>query len=931
MDRDKFLDIGCANPLVYEELYDKWRRDPQSVEASWRSYFNSLDQQPSQSTSPPPILEKEVSVVFQPRKEAAAGPPDVRVYNLIQAYRQFGHLMANVNPIALHPPQEPRELQLETYGLSKQDLSRPFPTFGLLKEPMAPLLKIINDLKSIYCNKIGVEYIETHSLELESWLQRQIEPTHFKAPLTIEQKQMILQQLNKSELLESFLHTKYVGQKRFSIEGGETLIPMLSSLLDTAANFGAEEFVIGMAHRGRLNVLSNIMNKSYVDIFTEFDESYIPESIEGSGDVKYHKGYNAEVETASKKKVKIDLSPNPSHLEAVDPVVEGMVRAKQTILNDEESHKKVVPILIHGDAAIAGQGVVYETLQMYKLEGYSTGGTIHIVINNQIGFTTLPKDSRSTLYDTDIAKGFSCPVFHVNAEDPDGCVYVTNLAVEMRQKFHCDVFIDLCCYRKYGHNESDEPAFTQPIEYQLIRKKKPIRDLYRDELIQQGVLEKYMAEALETEFKNALNVALKSIKTFETKEPKEEKEPVHKFNGKPTGVAKEEIEEVATRFCTIPEGFHIHPKLEHFVIEHLAMVQEPKPIDWGMAETLAYATLLIEGTPVRISGQDSCRGTFSHRHAVWMDQIQEKTYFPLKHLSETQARFDIYNSPLSEYAVLGFEYGYSTSYPESLVIWEAQFGDFSNGAQVVIDQFVSPSEQKWGQRSGLVMFLPHGYEGQGPEHSSARIERYLSLCGHDNMQVVNPTTPAQFFHLLRRQMVEKILKPLIVFTPKGLLRHPACVSNLNEFVQGSFKEILDDPKDPKNIKKVVLCSGRIYYDLDAMRTKNNAKDLAIVRIEELYPLHTEQLKEILEKYEGYKECIWVQEEPSNMGAWEYMRPLLREILPKGKEARYIGRHRSASTAVGSHALHKKESAAIMHELFQPYELRIPENQSGIKS
>lgn len=923
-------DVGGANQAIFDEQYAKWIREPMSVDRSWRELFTSLDKEEVEREEPFP------SVIYQTKREVIQYP-DVRVYNLIQAYRTFGHLLAKVNPLSEEVPRDPPELQLETHGLNKQDLSALFPTFGILPEEKAPLIKTIQALKAIYCDKIGYEYMFIRNPELKSWLQRRIEPETKESHLSIEQKQLILQQLDKSELLESFIHTKYVGQKRFSLEGAETLIPMLSAVLEAGSQKGVEEAVIGMAHRGRLNVLANILNKSYKEVFSEFVESYIPESFEGSGDVKYHKGFSAELKMAQSKKLKVDLSPNPSHLESVDPVVEGMVRAKQTLLDDEERREKVLPILIHGDAALTGQGVVYETLQMYQLKGYTTGGTLHLVINNQIGFTTFPEDGRSTPYCTDIAKAFEAPVFHVNAEDPEGCVYATNLALEIRQKFHCDVFVDLVCYRKYGHNETDEPAFTQPLEYQIIRKKRPIRDLYREALIQQGVLEKYMAESLETEFKKGLNLALKSVQKVESKEVVEKEAPLFppdQFKPFPTGVDREILEEIATKVSDVPEGFNIHPKIANLFKERFAMVKEGSggaKIDWGMGETLAYGTLLLEGVPIRISGQDSCRGTFSHRQALWMDTMKEQGYIPLQHLSPSQARFQIYNSLLSEGAVLGFEYGYSTVDPKSLVIWEAQFGDFANGAQVTIDQFIATSEQKWGQKAGLVLFLPHGYEGQGPEHSSARIERFLQLCGHDNLCVVHPTTPAQLFHVLRRQKLKSIEKPLILFTPKGLLRHPECVSHLTDLTEGGFQEILDDPLQPKNVAKLVFCSGRIYYDIAGMRAKAQVKDMALIRVEQLYPLDEERIKEILEQYAGFQECIWVQEEPANMGAWSALAPQLAKLMPKGKELQYLGRARSAATATGIHTVHKRELASIMGALFAKYQLRVPHDEMGIKT
>ncbi len=868
------MDINLENADYIEQLYALYQEDAAKVDPSWKQFF-----------------ERER------REEPAEAPSDLKIYDLIESYRTYGHLMARINPIAINEGEEPQQLSLKMLGFNEGDLGKLYPTCGLLAEKTAPLKTIIDVLKAIYCNKIGVEYMGLQNPELERWLQEKIEPKRFTDDLSIDQKKMILQHLNKSELFEMFLHTKYTGQKRFSIEGGETLIPMLAAILEKGAAFGTHSFVIGMAHRGRLNVLSNILQKSYATIFSEFEEGYIPESFEGSGDVKYHKGFSSKVNLGHSREAHVYLAPNPSHLEAVDPVVEGQTFARQVLSGDDKN--SVMPILIHGDAAIAGQGVVYETLQLNQLKGYSTGGTLHLVINNQIGFTTLPQDARSTHYCTDIARAFNAPVFHVNAEDPEGCVLAVNLAVEIRKKFQCDVFVDLNCYRKYGHNETDEPAFTQPIEYQLIKKKLPIRELYRDYLIQQGVLEKQMAEALEEEFKQSLHQELEQIKL-----PKEKRqEPVQASTHCRTAVSKELLIEVAEKMSVIPQGFNIHKKLERLIQDRKAMILEDKPIDWGMGELLAYATLLYEGKAVRLTGQDCGRGTFSHRHALWMDQVKERAYFPLKHLKPDQGRFDAINSPLSEYAPLGFEFGYSSILLDSLVIWEAQFGDFSNGAQVIIDQFISTTEQKWSQKSNLVLLLPHGYEGQGPEHSSARIERFLSLCGDDNMIVVNPTLPAQLFHLLRRQALAPMNKPLIVFTPKGLLRHHECTSLLSHFSEGSFREVISHGS--KESTTLILCSGRVYYDLLPIKKE----DWAIVRVEQLYPFPKKQLEETIRNFPKIAKTYWVQEEPANMGGWDFVRPQLRELFPH--EPIYCGRERSAATATGSFLLHKKQFQQMM--------------------
>lgn len=914
MDFD--IDLEGNNLNLIEEIYEKYKSNPAQLDPSWRTYFQNIEKQEVELKKTYPKTTTHIT------KDQ---PVDIKIFNLIEAYRTFGHLQAQFNPLMTDLPKEPEQLKLESYGFSQEDLVKEFPTCGFLPETKATLQQLIDALRKTYCHKIGIEYMDVLSPDMEVWIQERIEPSQFHFNLTIDQKHTILQHLNKSELFEVFLHTKYPGQKRFSLEGGETLIVILEAIIEQSAELGGEEFMIGMAHRGRLNVLSNILQKSHVQIFSEFDENFIPESFEGTGDVKYHKGFYSESLTIHGHRINIALSPNPSHLEAVDPVLEGQTKAKQILRNNTKSQDQVIPILVHGDAAISGQGIVYETLQLANLTGYSTGGTIHVVINNQIGFTTVPSDSRSTLYCTDIAKTFGAPVLHVNAEDPEGCFNAAILATQLRQKFHCDVFIDMYSYRKYGHNEADEPAFTQPLEYQLIREKKSIREIYRDDLIKQGVLEKQMAEGLEAEFKKDLQEALSETKSKLEKQAKKQEiilpgiQEDNPFQFIDTAVSMQELEEIAQKISKIPEDFTIHPKLENLIKERLGMVQtgpNVKPLDWGMAETLAYGTLLWEGKHVRLAGQDSCRGTFSHRHGMWVDQKVAKNYIPLQHLKKGQGRFDLINSSLSEYAALGFEYGYSIGYPNSLTLWEAQFGDFANGAQVIIDQFISTAEQKWGQKSDITLLLPHGYEGQGPEHSSARIERFLTLAGNNNMFIVNPTLPAQLFHLLRRQAMRNNQKPLIVFTPKGLLRHPECVSPVGDLTHGTFQEVLDDPTAAKKAERILFCSGRIYYDLTTARAKSKTDNTAIIRIEQLYPLHIDKIKATLKPYFQVKEYYWVQEEPYNMGAWNFIAPLLNELLPEGSKIKYVGRERSASQAAGSYALHKKEFAAIMDALFE---------------
>lgn len=886
-----------TNLPAMELLYEKYLQDPRKIDASWRLFFDGLALGLASAT---PVRAEE-------------GNLDVRVHELIHAYRTYGHLLAQINPLETRTPKKIPELDLGNWGFTTEDLERSVPTGGFLKEKRAPLKTLLQALAQTYCRTIGVEYIDLVEPTIEKWLQERIEP-YFEPHLSSDDRIDILHALNKAEIFESFIHTKYVGQKRFSLEGSETLIPMLIALLEKGEEEGVQEAVVGMAHRGRLNVLANILNKSYAQIFHEFEDHYAPDLSEGTGDVKYHKGFQGVFRTKKGSEIQVLLSANPSHLESVDPVLEGQVRALQEQRGAKEKRREVVPVLIHGDAAIAGQGVVYETVQLSRLNGYATGGTIHIIINNQIGFTTLPKDTRSTRYCTDIAHAFGAPVFHVNAEDPEGCVAVAKLAMAFRQTFQCDLFIDLIGYRKYGHNEGDEPSFTQPLEYQIIHKKRSIRTLYQDQLIREGVLDAPKAEALEKEFKEGLQKALDSIPKSVSHPEESVAKPPDLFQKMETGVSLERLKQLTQSFCSVPQGFHLNPKVQKLLQERLAMLNSDKPaVDWGMGEHLAYATLLTEGIHIRIAGQDVRRGTFSHRHGVLVDQENAERYFPLSHLAKDQALFDLFNSPLSEFAALGFEFGYSLFYPHSLVIWEAQYGDFANGGQIVIDQYISASEQKWNQTCNLTLFLPHGYAGQGPEHSSARLERFLQLCGEENMQVANVTTPAQLFHLLRRQAKREIKKPLVLISPKTLLRDPQCVSAPQDFSAGSFIEILDDLRPIQSPRRLLLCSGKIFYELLAEREKKNAFDIAILRVEQLYPLNRVRLQELLKKYEGFKECVWVQEEHSNMGAWEYIRPLVDQELGGKMSVKYVGRARSAAPATGSFALHKSQQAKLLEE------------------
>jgi len=911
MDDRRFEYANLANLTFIEQLYSQYLEDPSKVDASWQRFFEGM-------AFGARLQGPEVA-----QTGSVAQSPDLRIFNLIEAYRLYGHRAAHVNPIDLNPtqPGDVPELQLEALGFNQSELSETFPTCGFLQQETAPLSKIIESLQKTYCGFVGFDYMGMQMPVIEKFIQDQVEP-NFAYSFSHEEKLRLLHELNTSEVFESFIHMKYPGQKRFSLEGGETLIPIMHELIDEGGEEGVQALVIGMAHRGRLNVLANILRKSYSTIFHEFESTYVPDSFEGTGDVKYHKGFTADIQTTKGKDVSLYLAANPSHLESVDPVVEGQVRARQEQDADGKTHT-IVPILIHGDAAISGQGVVYETIQFCQVPGYATGGTIHIVINNQVGFTAEPVESRSTRYCTDIAKSFGAPVFHLNAENPESCVAAARLAMRIRQRFHCDVFIEINCYRKYGHNETDEPGFTQPLIYQMIRDRKNIRDLYRDFLVAEGSLSKEEAQAFEDEFKDTLEMELNETKELakEKREVKlpEEKKPSPLLEETPTGVSLSRLKELTQKFCSIPSDFKLHPKVKRIFEDRLHMIEgDPKAatIDWGMAEYLAYATLLTEGIHIRLSGQDSGRGTFSHRHAILTDQTTQQRHYPLKQLSEAQASFDVYNSPLSEYAVMGFEYGYSLSYEKSLVVWEAQFGDFANGAQITIDQYVVSAEQKWGNHSSLTLLLPHGYEGMGPEHSSARIERFLQLAANDSIYVVVPSCASQFYHALRRQGISQLKKPLMLFSPKGLLRFPPSASPPESIAEGTtFQEVIDDPNPPNKANKILFCAGKVFYDLVNEREKRGASDVAIIRIEQLYPFHGEEVQAILKRYKGFSTCYWVQEEHENMGAWEYIRHHLQKLLPEKIELRYVGRVRSASPSAGSGALHKFELAKFLNEAF----------------
>ncbi|MER3523255.1 MAG: multifunctional oxoglutarate decarboxylase/oxoglutarate dehydrogenase thiamine pyrophosphate-binding subunit/dihydrolipoyllysine-residue succinyltransferase subunit [Ignavibacteria bacterium] len=840
-----------------------------------------------------------------------------RVLQLINAYRVRGHLIAHLDPLVNKPGHHP-ELDPAFYGLTIWDLDREFITGGLGGKPRATLREILDILRETYCGTIGVEYMNIQDTAQKQWLQERMEPVRNHHSLTAERRKQVLKKLTAAEGFEKFLHTKFIGHKRFSLEGGETMMAILDTLLDDAADAGVREVVIGMAHRGRLNVLANTIGKSLAKLFSEFEGYVDPSSAQGSGDVKYHLGAKGVHRGPSGKEIEVSVAPNPSHLEAVNPVVEGIVRAKQDRLGDSD-HQQVLPILIHGDAAFAGQGLVAETLNLSQLHGYRTGGTIHIIINNQIGFTTTPEDARSTPYCTDVAKMVQAPIFHVNGDDPDACVRVARLALEYRRTFGKDVVIDMFCYRRHGHNEGDEPSYTQPLLYKKIKQHPSVRHLYAERLVREGVVTQEELEAMNAKarqrYERAFEAAQKREMHFKPDVPLAvRKEELAQVQPVPqTAVPLALLHEVTRALTTLPEGFTLNPKLQRILDERALLLEGDTKIDWAFAEALAFGTLVAEGTPVRLSGQDSGRGTFSQRHAVLYDAMSGAEYVPLNHIRKGQAPFSVYDSLLSEAAVLGFEFGYSVADPLALVLWEAQFGDFANGAQVIIDQFLAGSEAKWQQPCDVVLLLPHGYEGQGPEHSSARLERFLQLCAEENMQVVNCTTPAQYFHVLRRQMRDNRRKPLIIMTPKSLLRHPKAVSSQNDFVHGRFHEVLDDPRgiDPTDITRLIFCGGKVYYELLAELALHPKPSVAVVRLEQFYPFPADQVQTMLRRYARAQDVVWCQEEPKNMGAWSFLQPLMLEVLESGRKLSYIGRPASAATATGSLRVHTAEQEALV--------------------
>jgi 2-oxoglutarate dehydrogenase E1 component len=891
-----------------EVNYLRWLDSPSDLDPKWQYFFEGFH------------LGNEGSSASLPGSGASTSTVDssdsgiekhARLYGAIYAFRDIGHTQATFDPLQLNTEENPR-LSLERLGFESSDLDVEHFTGNYLGGQRMSVGDLFKRLKNTYCGNVGVEYQHIQATEKRRWIQSHIEPNENQPSFSHDEKIRILRKIIQAEEFENFLHTRYVGQKRFSLEGGETLITALDAIFQKCPDEGVEEIVMGMAHRGRLNVLANVMGKSHEFIFREFSENFVPDGAHGSGDVKYHLGYESVRTTSNGQQVVIHLSPNPSHLEAVNGVVEGKARARQRLRGDAE-RRRVLPILVHGDAAMAGQGVVAEVFNFSKLPGYRTGGTVHVVVNNQIGFTTDPADARSSLYCTDVAKAIGCPIFHVNGNDPLAVAMVAEIALSYRQKFREDVVIDVNCYRKHGHNEADDPAFTQPILYRKIKAMPSISSILSEKLVEEGESTQEECEGIHKRLRRQLDASLEKVRTVKKSSTFEGSMAVRQipydFTAVGTSVAKKELDKVMKALSTCPEDFKLNPKIKRQVDAKAKNYKAGQGIDWGLAELLAFGSLMLEGTPVRLSGQDSERGTFSHRHAVWYDSDDRTRYVPLLNMEDRQGQFCVYNSLLSEAAVLAFDYGYSLDYPSMLSIWEAQFGDFANGAQVIIDQFIMSAEDKWGAVSDLVLLLPHGFEGQGPEHSSARLERFLQGCAEDNVVVANLTTPAQYFHALRRQKIKEYAKPLVIMAPKSLLRHKSCVSELKELTRGGFQEFLTDPVPSAKTETLILCSGKVYYDLLEAREAVRSPKASILRVEQFYPFNKEKFKEAVKPFAQAKRFVWCQEEPENMGAWSFLAPYLEDCL--GRKPEYVGRTPTASPATGSLTLHKQEQAEII--------------------
>jgi 2-oxoglutarate dehydrogenase E1 component len=913
-------DLSLLNAAFVARLWEDYRADPQSVSDEWQAYFRDHD-----GDGEPPVSQPTDKAPARPPAPAAAKEAAVlqdRVDQLVRAYRVRGHTMARIDPLNLPRPAHP-ELAPEYYDLGEADMDRQVSSRTIAGPPVRSLRDVLTRMRNTYCRSIGVQFMHIDDLEIRHWIQERMEGAEGRVELSRDEQLRILSALIRAVVFEESLQKKFVGAKTFSLEGCETLIPLLELAIARAADQGVREIVIGMAHRGRLNVLANLMGKKPADIFHEFEDRD-PATRLGAGDVKYHLGHSTDWTSQSGRQVHLSLCFNPSHLEFINPVATGRMRAKQDRIGDLERRQGMV-LLLHGDAAMAGEGIVQETLNLSELPGYAVGGTLHVVINNQIGFTTSPQEGRSCLYATDVAKMLQIPIFHVNGEDPEAVAFVVNTAMDFRQTFRKDAFIDMYGYRRHGHNEADEPSFTQPVMYRAIRERKGVREAYLGHLLQLGKISPDEAEEVAERFRQSLSEALALARSSDYRPPDLEPKGIWAgYRGGPeisqdevdTAVAKERLTNLLRQLNAVPESFHRHPMLQRFVKKREEMAAGKIPLDWSAGEALALATLATDGVPIRLTGQDSARGTFGHRHAILYDHETGEAYVPLRHLAENQAPVEIYNSPLSEAGVLGFEYGYSLDYPETLVLWEAQFGDFINAAQVIIDQFIVGAEDKWRRLSGLFLLLPHGYDGQGPEHSSARLERWLALAAEDNIQIAQPSTPAQMFHLLRRQVLRSWRKPLIVLTPKSLLRNPAAVSTLDDLAEGRFHRVIPDPyAPPKQVKRVLLCSGKLYYELAARRDALKRNDVAIMRLEQFYPLQSETLEEALDGYAAGTPAIWVQEEPENMGAWPYLKGLFCDSLLGRFPLSGVYRAASASPATGSAAAHKQEQNSLIESAF----------------
>jgi 2-oxoglutarate dehydrogenase E1 component len=914
--------INRANADYIERLHQQYLADPNSVESHWQAFFAGFEAAGGKAGTVSAAFDGEVGPDAKPTDATAA----VEIKNLVHSYRELGHLIANLDPLGLSHNQTTHPLlELSQFGLKETDLEKRVSHTDFLGDTDGTLRGLIEKLQQTYCGSIGVEYTNIPNKQQREWLMQRMEPGANRPKLSEQEAKAVLYQLTAAQGLEDFLSIKYPRAKRFGLEGGESLIPLMNTLVDDGAQIGVQEVVVGMAHRGRLNVLAHVLNKPYEFILSEFEGTTITQGM-GDGDVKYHLGYSHD-RPAGNKTVHIALGFNPSHLELVNPVVVGIVRAKQNYLDDHSRRVKVVPILIHGDASFTGQGIVSETLNLSQLAYYRTGGTIHVILNNQIGFTTVPRQGRFTPYPTDVAKMIHAPIFHVNGDDPDACVHAARLAIAFRQEFHSDVIIDLWCYRKHGHNEQDEPSFTQPVMYRAIEHKASVRELYVRKLIEEGRVSQEDCDKMKAVARQRLDDAFK-----QAKEPKW-RQVITAYNGRwqgfkrasktgedwsaATNVSHDLLKWIAETAAKFPEDFTPHPKVAAVYKKRIEMAHGRAPIDWGCAEMLALGSLLLEGTPVRLVGQDTQRGTFSHRHAAVRDyaSAEARKHVPLEQLASQQAPVIFVNTMLSELAVLGFEYGFSSADPRNLVMWEAQFGDFVNCAQPIIDQFMVAAESKWQKACGLVLLLPHGYEGAGPEHSNAYPERFLSLCAENNIQVIYPSVPAQYFHVLRRQMKRTFRKPLILFMPKSMLRSeaPGSGSKPEELSEGSFQLVLDDPANPmrQNVRRLILCAGKVYFALNNQRTARKLDDLAIVRVEQLYPFPQKELQDILAKYRDAEEVVWVQEEPKNRGPWAFMSERLRPMLRERRELRYIGRADAASPATGSMKIHEAEEKVFV--------------------